>query len=86
MRVLSSRLLSCVVTPSIHITKPSRPRVTQGGRLVTSHTATPAAVCTQRNMSSLEDLKFDNRVLKSLPIDPDPDNYVRGVAGGYLLV
>lgn len=49
--------------------------------LTTSGRAHAVHVCT-RNMSSvLEDLKFDNRALKSLPIDRETENYVRSVAG-----
>ena len=32
-------------------------------------------------MSSLESLRFDNQVLKRLPIDEDEQNYVRTVPG-----
>ena len=49
--------------------------------IVTSGRAQAVHVCT-RNMSSvLENLKFDNRALKSLPIDRETENYVRSVAG-----
>ncbi|CAI8030743.1 Protein adenylyltransferase SelO-1, mitochondrial [Geodia barretti] len=41
----------------------------------------PPHAATDCNMSSLEDLVFDNRALKSLPIDPETQNYVRSVAG-----
>jgi hypothetical protein len=41
----------------------------------------PPHAATAGNMSSLEDLVFDNRALKSLPIDPETQNYVRSVAG-----
>ena len=80
MQILSSRLLSCVVTPPTPLTKHLRPCLTKGGHWVTPRTSVSSAVCV-RNMSSLEDLKFDNRVLKNLPIDTDTDNYVRSVAG-----
>ena len=82
MQILSSRLLSCVVTHTIPLPKPFRPCLTKGGHWVTSRTSiiVSSAVCA-RNMSGLEDLTFDNRVLKSLPIDTDTDNYVRSVAG-----
>ena len=34
-------------------------------------------------MSSLEELVFENRVLKSLPIDSEAQNYVRTVSGAF---
>ena len=34
-------------------------------------------------MSTLETLKFDNLALRSLPIDPEEENYVRQVPGRY---
>jgi len=37
-------------------------------------------VCGQ-GMATLETLKFDNRVLKSLPLDREEQNYVRTVQG-----
>ena len=33
-------------------------------------------------MTTLETLNFDNRVLKSLPLDREEKNYVRTVQGG----
>ena len=33
------------------------------------------------NMSTLEELSFDNRALKRLPLDAENGNYVRSVAG-----
>ena len=82
----SLMLLSRVVTHPIPLTKPFRPCLTKGGHWVTSRTSiiSSSAVCT-RNMSSLEDLTFDNRVLKSLPIDAGTDNYVRSVAGMHVV-
>ena len=35
----------------------------------------------QRNMATLESLKFDNLALRTLPIDPIKENYVRQVKG-----
>ena len=40
-----------------------------------------SVVTAVRKMCSLEQLKFDNRALKSLPIDVESENYVRSVAG-----
>ena len=37
-------------------------------------------VCGQ-GMATLETLKFDNRILKSLPLDREEQNYVRTVQG-----
>lgn len=34
-----------------------------------------------RNMATFETLKFDNLLLRSLPIDSNEDNYVRTVSG-----
>ncbi|XP_019864467.1 PREDICTED: selenoprotein O-like [Amphimedon queenslandica] len=40
-----------------------------------------------RSLMSLESLQFDNRVLKSLPVDEEKENYVRSVSGAcYSLV
>ena len=44
-------------------------------------TQLPRRAVSDVNMSSLEELKFDNRALKSLPIDIETKNYVRSVAG-----
>ena len=44
--------------------------------------AASRAVGTDRSMSTLETLAFDNRALKKLPIDQEKDNYVRSVPGG----
>ena len=41
----------------------------------------PAATAAGDMSRRLEDLVFDNRALKSLPIDPETQNYVRTVAG-----
>ena len=39
------------------------------------------SVVFKRRMATLETLKFDNRALRSLPIDKEEQNYVRTVTG-----
>ena len=85
MLILPSRLLPRIVTsslllsgPLLHLRVPQP--ITLHPHSFSSYRHTAKAVC-NRNMSGLEDLKFDNRALKSLPIDVETENYVRSVAG-----
>ena len=50
-------------------------------------TVTSFVVCcvSQRQMSTLETINFNNRALRSLPIDKEDKNYVRTVQGKVLL-
>lgn len=41
---------------------------------------------TSRSLMSLESLQFGNRVLKSLPVDEEKENYVRSVSGMFASV
>ena len=62
------RPLSCVLTSIVS-------GIVSGRRLFLGHPYT---------LMTLETLKFDNRVLKSLPVDDDKDNYVRSVEGMFV--
>ena len=41
----------------------------------------PYCATYERTMARLEELKFDNRALNSLPIEEEKENYVRSVSG-----
>ena len=88
-RPLGRRLSSLTVLAIPH--RPALPRhATLLGRkrislvLSTAAGSQPPSAGTAGNMSSLEKLVFDNRALKSLPVDSETKNYVRTVSGVFL--